>query len=66
MVPNDRRNRTGTTSVERFVTGYSVSVSNDGTHFGASLPLYVLDSECQDTVNINGNLGFILKVCYTF
>lgn len=44
------------------MTGFTVSVSNDGRHFSTGQPLYILDSICQDTINIDGNLGFILKV----
>lgn len=61
-IPNDWRNITSVTSAALFVTGFAVSVSNDGRHFSAGQPLYILDSICQDTINVDGNLEFILKV----
>lgn len=61
-VPNDWKNITSVTSAALFVTGFTVSVSNDGRHFSAGQPLYILDSICQDTINIDGNLEFIIKV----
>lgn len=61
-IPNDWRNITSVTSAVLFVTGFAVSVSNDGRHFSAGQPLYILDSICQDTINVDGNLEFILKV----
>lgn len=45
-----------------FITGYKVSVSNNNKNFSDTHPIYILDSTCQDTLNVSGQLRFALKV----
>ncbi|XP_062599868.1 von Willebrand factor D and EGF domain-containing protein-like [Saccostrea cucullata] len=49
-----------------FVTGYHVSVSNNKRNFSDVHPIYILDSTCQDTVNVSGQLRFALKAGFCF
>lgn len=46
-----------------FITGYEISVSNNNRNFSVSHMMYILDSACQDTLNVSGELRFLLKVC---
>lgn len=64
-LPNLRLRR----SVDKnyFVFGYKIAVSNNAEDFSSTHFLYILDSVCQDTLNISGQLKFALKVnilCY--
>lgn len=45
-----------------FITGYEISVSNNNRNFSVSNMMYILDSTCQDTINVSGKLRFVLKV----
>lgn len=54
-----RKKRSTSTS---FISGYKISISNDGKAFSSSHLLYILDSTCQDTLNVSGNIKFALKV----
>lgn len=45
-----------------FITGYEISVSNNNRNFSVSHMMYILDSTCQDTLNVSGELRFVLKV----
>lgn len=59
-IPARRRRRS--ISDSSFVTGYNVAISNNGRNYSPSHLLYILDSTCQDTVNVSGELRFALKV----
>jgi hypothetical protein len=57
-----RRKKRDVTSYT-FTVRYSVSISNDGIHFGPSRDVHVFDSTCQSYVMMNtGDLIFSLKV----
>ena len=45
-----------------FVSGYTIAVSNNGVKFTESHFMYILDSTCQDTMNVSGEIKFVLKV----
>lgn len=51
-----------TSSPKVFVTGYRISVSNNNRNFSDAHEIYILDSTCQDTLNVSGQLRFALKV----
>lgn len=59
--PKVRKRRSTITS---FISGYKISVSNDGNEFSPSHLMYILDSTCQDTMNVSGEIKFILKASY--
>lgn len=59
--PKVRKRRSTITS---FISGYKISVSNDGNAFSQSHLMYILDSTCQDTMNVSGEIKFILKASY--
>lgn len=59
--PKVRKRRSTVTS---FISGYKISVSNDGNEFSPSHLMYILDSTCQDTKNVSGEIRFILKVSH--
>lgn len=59
--PKVRKRRSTITS---FISGYKISVSNDGNTFSPSHLMYILDSTCQDTMNVSGEIKFILKASY--
>lgn len=48
-------------TITSFISGYKISVSNDGNEFSPSHLMYILDSTCQDTMNVSGEIKFILK-----
>lgn len=54
------RKKRSTTST--FITGFKIAVSNDGKAFSPSHFMYILDSTCQDTMNVSGEIRFALKV----
>ena len=37
-------------------------MSNNGKKFSESHFVYILDSTCQDTMNLSGEIKFVLKV----
>lgn len=45
-----------------FITEYKISVSNNNKNFSEAHAVYILDSTCQDTLNVSGQLRFALKV----
>ena len=47
---------------EGFVQGITMSVSNNGQNYSTEHTLYVLDGDCQDTVNVLGDIQFTLRV----
>lgn len=51
-----------TSSPKAFVAGYKISVSNNNRNFSDAHEIYILDSTCQDTLNVSGQLRFALKV----
>lgn len=50
------------TNNNAFITGYEIAVSNNNRNFSVSHKMYILDSTCQDTLNVSGELRFVLKV----
>nr|XP_022298863.1 von Willebrand factor D and EGF domain-containing protein-like isoform X2 [Crassostrea virginica] len=65
-IPNARRKRNTNLNNNHFVTGYVVSVSNNAEHYSSGREIYILDSRCQDTINVSGQLRFALKEKYCF
>ena len=55
-------NKRSTTSSTAFITGYKIAVSNNNRNFSDAHAIYILDSTCQDTMNVSGQLRFVLKV----
>ncbi|XP_078323139.1 von Willebrand factor D and EGF domain-containing protein-like [Crassostrea virginica] len=49
-----------------FVSGYKIAMSNNGIKFSESHFVYILDSTCQDTMNVSGEIKFVLKDGYCF
>lgn len=45
-----------------FITGYKIAVSNNNKNFSDAYAVYILDSTCQDTLNVSGQLRFALRV----
>lgn len=39
-----------------------MSVSNNGQNYSTEHTLYILDGDCQDTVNVSGDIQFTLRV----
>ena len=60
--PHLVKKRSVTPTNYAFITGYKVSVSNNNRNFSLSHLMYILDSTCQDTQNVSGELKFVLKV----
>lgn len=56
------RTKRSTFSSMAFITGYKISVSNNNKNFSEAHAVYILDSTCQDTLNVSGQLRFALKV----
>lgn len=62
-VSRKRRSSESEYSLDDFVHGYKVSVSNDGTSFSnRTLDVYVFDSTCQAYTNDSMGMKFNLKV----
>lgn len=59
--PRTHSKRSAMSSVA-FITGYKISVSNNNKNFSEAHAVYILDSTCQDTLNVSGQLRFALKV----
>lgn len=59
--PRSHSKRSTVSSVG-FITGFKVSVSNNNNNFSEAHAVYILDSTCQDTMNVSGQLRFALKV----
>lgn len=57
------RRSVGDTKIIAFITGYEISISNNNRNFSVPHMMYILDSTCQDTINVSGELKFVLKVC---
>ncbi|KAL3871220.1 hypothetical protein ACJMK2_039228 [Sinanodonta woodiana] len=51
---------------DRFVIGYTISVSNDGLNYGKDFDLYMYNSECQLPENISTTITFGLQDGYCF
>ena len=49
-----------------FVTGYTISVSNDGSNYEDGKELFVFNSTCQEMRNDSNTLTFVLKVICLF
>ncbi|XP_065937728.1 von Willebrand factor D and EGF domain-containing protein [Magallana gigas] len=49
-----------------FITGYKIAVSNNNKNFSDAHAVYILDSTCQDTLNVSGQLRFALKPGFCF
>ena len=47
---------------EGFVQGITMSVSNNGQNYSTEHTLYILNGDCQDTVNVSGDIQFTLRV----
>ena len=45
-----------------FVYGYTVHVSNDGTHYGDGEDIYIYNSECQSPVWSGEHVDFVMTV----
>lgn len=46
----------------KFITGYKISISNDGRNFGEEEELHIFNSTFQNFEVVNGELNFTLKV----
>ena len=46
--------------------GITMSVSNNGQNYSTEHTLYILDGNCQDTVNVSGDIQFTLRVRFLF
>ena len=57
--PKQREKRSVDSS---FVSGYKIAMSNNGKQFSQAHFMYILDSTCQDTMNVSGEIKFVLKV----
>ena len=57
-------NKRSTTSSGAFITGYKIAISNNNRTFSDAHAIYILDSTCQDTMNVSGQLRFVLKVFF--
>ncbi|XP_078310367.1 von Willebrand factor D and EGF domain-containing protein-like isoform X2 [Crassostrea virginica] len=53
---------------EGFVQGITMSVSNNGQNYSTEHTLYIdiLDGDCQDTVNVSGDIQFTLRKGYCY
>ncbi|KAL3872406.1 hypothetical protein ACJMK2_040333 [Sinanodonta woodiana] len=51
---------------DRFVIGYTISVSNDGLNYGKDFDLYMYNSECQLPENTSTTITFKLQDGYCF
>ncbi|XP_048742525.2 uncharacterized protein LOC125656007 [Ostrea edulis] len=49
-----------------FVTGYKISVSNDGVNFGEEEDMYIFNSTYQEFAVVDGKIEFKLKENYCF
>nr|XP_022320846.1 uncharacterized protein LOC111123050 [Crassostrea virginica] len=49
-----------------FISGYKIAMSNNGKLFSQSHLMYILDSTCQNTMNVSGDIKFALKDGYCF
>lgn len=58
----DKKRSVEETNTNAFITGYEIAVSNNNRNFSVSHMMYILDSTCQDTLNVSGELRFVLKV----
>lgn len=47
---------------DMFITGYKISISNDGRNFGENEELHIFNSTFQIFEVVNGELNFTLKV----
>lgn len=59
--PRSHSKRSALSSIG-FITGYKIAVSNNNKNFSEAHAVYILDSTCQDTLNVSGQLRFALKV----
>lgn len=51
---------------QTFITGYRISISNDGSNFGEEEDMYIFNSTFQNFEVIDGELKFFLKVFVVF
>ena len=61
-IPTERTKRSLSTE-NGFVYGYTVYVSNDGTHYGEGKEIYIFNSACQSPVWNVENATFEITVC---
>ena len=62
-IPRKQKKRSLPTETS-FVYGYTVYVSNDGTHYGDGKDIYIYNSECQFPVlTDDGHAIFEIVVC---
>lgn len=52
----------GLAKEDMFITGYKISISNDGRNFGEDEELHIFNSTFQIFEVVNGKLNFTLKV----
>lgn len=52
----------GLAKEDMFITGYKISISNDGRNFGEDEELHIFNSTFQIFEVVNGELNFTLKV----
>ncbi|KAK3593671.1 hypothetical protein CHS0354_013567 [Potamilus streckersoni] len=55
-----------TVAEDRFVIGYTISVSNDGQRYGRDFDLYMYNSECQHSQNGSEKFTFSLMDGYCY
>ena len=61
-MPKERTKRS-LSAENGFVYGYTVYVSNDGTHYGEGKEIYIFNSACQSPVWNVENATFEITVC---
>lgn len=49
---------------QTFITGYKISISNDGQNFGEEEDIFIFNSTFQYFEEIDGELKFFLKVLF--
>lgn len=49
---------------QTFITGYKISISNDGQNFGEEEDIFIFNSTFQYFKEIDGELKFFLKVLF--
>ena len=60
--PVQELTRSSNTGKETFVTGFRISISNDGHNFGETEEMFIFNSTFQEFEVIDGEIKFALKV----
>lgn len=60
--PVQELTRSSNIGKETFVTGFKISISNDGQNFGEDEEMFIFNSTFQEFEVIDGEIKFALKV----